>query len=118
VYQGFLQYVAIVLCVYDAFPACRSSTPSVDRTLKPAHFTHTDTDLASTNKYGLKTVKVPLSLASSFAAAAQTNTRRNVETCGLLCGKLVRKPATNSSLLYDALKDNLKLSVFTDISLR
>ena len=66
------------------------STPLIDRSTKPAHFTQTETEIASSsNKYGFKTVQVPTSLANRFAKVAYDNTIRNIETCGLLFGKLV-----------------------------
>ena len=65
--------------------------PVVDRTTKPVvHFTHTDSEASlSSNKYGLKTVTVPISIPQRFTELAKPNTLRNMETCGLLFGKLV-----------------------------
>jgi len=38
----------------------------------------------------LRPVVVPADLVAQFSRAAKTNTARNVETCGILCGRLVR----------------------------
>lgn len=64
--------------------------PSVDRSTKPVHFTQTQSDMTSSqNKYGLKPVRVPISISQRFAESAKSNTLRNIETCGILFGKLV-----------------------------
>lgn len=56
--------------------------PGFDRNLKPrAEF------MPST---GLRIVVVPASLLSEFVILAHSNTQNNVETCGILAGKLVR----------------------------
>jgi len=58
--------------------------PEVDRTCKPFidHFT-------STGEAGLKTVFVPDELVPLFLHCARENSLRSIETCGILCGKLV-----------------------------
>jgi len=58
--------------------------PEVDRTSKPFvdHFT-------STGEAGLKTVFVPEELVSLFLHCAMSNSMSSIETCGILCGKLV-----------------------------
>ena len=61
--------------------------PDVDRTTKPDHFL--STGVTSANKYGLKDVLVPRDIVVKFLNVAQTNTNRNVETCGILSGKMV-----------------------------
>lgn len=38
---------------------------------------------------GLRQVTVPAELCSKFLQLANSNTMRAVETCGILCGKLV-----------------------------
>lgn len=55
--------------------------PFVDRALKPSHFT-------SVGDQGFKAVYVPNELITKFLNLAYSNTTRNVETCGILCGKL------------------------------
>ena len=39
---------------------------------------------------GTRPVLVPSDTVSRFKTIASTNTRRNIETCGILAGKLVR----------------------------
>jgi len=58
--------------------------PEVDRTCKPFidHFT-------STGEAGLKTVFVPDELVPLFLHCAMANSVQSIETCGILCGKLV-----------------------------
>jgi len=38
---------------------------------------------------GYRKVVIPADVASQFEQAASTNTRKNIETCGILAGKLV-----------------------------
>lgn len=54
----------------------------MDRSSKP-------TSLLSTKSGGLRGVVVPEELMSKFMALAESNTLRNVETCGVLAGRLV-----------------------------
>jgi len=56
----------------------------VDRTCKPFvdHFT-------STGEAGMKTVFVPDELVPLFLHRAMANSVKSIETCGILCGKLV-----------------------------
>ena len=62
----------------------------MDRSTKPVHFTQTHSDMVENqNKYGLKTVRVPISISQRFAEYAKPNTLRKIETCGILFGKLV-----------------------------
>ncbi|ODN03971.1 STAM-binding protein-like A [Orchesella cincta] len=56
-------------------------TPSVDRSTKPDRFM---TPMSS----GLRPIVVPTSLATQFLRLAQANNARNVETCGVLTGKI------------------------------
>lgn len=53
--------------------------PTVDRSLKPS---------TSLIEGELRTVVVPLVLMEKFLLLAQANTKNNVETCGILAGKL------------------------------
>ncbi|KAF6021490.1 STAMBP [Bugula neritina] len=66
-----------------------ATTPVVDRSTKPpgVHFTHTDSDK---HLNGLKPVNVPIPIPQRFTELARQNTLRNIETCGLLFGKLER----------------------------
>ena len=58
--------------------------PNVDRSCKPPvdHFT-------SVGDLEMKTVYIPAELIDKFLILAQSNTSQSVETCGILCGKLV-----------------------------
>lgn len=53
--------------------------PTVDRSTKPNTANESDS---------LRRVVIPLSLSQEFLHAAAANTARNVETCGILAGKL------------------------------
>ncbi|CAL4151064.1 unnamed protein product, partial [Meganyctiphanes norvegica] len=59
--------------------------PSVDRSSKPMGLLSAHTSGKSS---GLRSVMVPTELMGKFLALAQPNTSRNVETCGILAGKL------------------------------
>ncbi len=59
----------------------RATKPSVD------HFTSTGGH--SSNPFGLRDVFVPVELMPKFLNLAQRNTNNNIETCGILGGKLV-----------------------------
>lgn len=63
---------------------CLFRAPNVDRTCKPVidHFT-------SVGEAGLKPIHVPEELVAVFLHRALMNTTRSIETCGILCGKLV-----------------------------
>ncbi|GAB1611035.1 STAM-binding protein-like isoform X1 [Argonauta hians] len=65
-----------------------TSPPAVDRSTKP-NFNHL-TSIGSTesNAYGLRTMMVPNQLSGKFLEIASTNTSANIETCGILAGKL------------------------------
>lgn len=52
------------------------SMPTFDRSLKP-----------SLGNSGLKIVCVPSNLAQEFLDRVQLNTEKNIETCGILCGR-------------------------------
>jgi len=53
--------------------------PTIDRNLKPR----------IENSYNFRTIIIPKDLTSKFLDLAFANTSRNIETCGILAGKLV-----------------------------
>ncbi|XP_056637043.1 STAM-binding protein-like A isoform X1 [Diorhabda sublineata] len=55
--------------------------PKIDRTKKPSNIFRYDTNI-------LRPVIVPVQVMTLFQAIAQSNTFKNIETCGVLCGKL------------------------------
>lgn len=61
-----------------------AAPPTVDRSLKPGHLSN-NTTLVD----GLRQITVPAELCSKFLRLANNNTIRAVETCGILCGRLV-----------------------------
>ncbi|NWY77149.1 STABP protein, partial [Erithacus rubecula] len=68
-----------------------SKPPVVDRSLKPSALGSTE------NNAGvdvLRQVIVPRELCHKFLQLADANTARGVETCGILCGKLMRNEFT------------------------
>lgn len=67
------------------------SAPSFDRSTKP-----TSTLSASDS---LRKVIIPLSLSQDFLSAAAENTNRNIETCGILAGKLSQNVFTVTHVL-------------------
>jgi len=50
----------------------------------------------------LRTVRIPSALISRFVALADPNTQRNIETLGLLMGRLTRDVFTVSHLMGEA----------------
>lgn len=60
------------------------SRPSFDRSAKPLSLLSPSIN----SKPGLRDVVIPSKLMGKFMALAQRNTERNVETCGILAGKL------------------------------
>ncbi|KRT80196.1 hypothetical protein AMK59_7059 [Oryctes borbonicus] len=66
----------------DSYPNIHSA-PSIDRSNKPSSI------LSSTLKAGLRTVKIPGKVMTTFLLLAQRNTMNNIETCGILAGSLV-----------------------------
>lgn len=60
------------------------SAPSIDRSNKPSSI------LSSTLKAGLRTVRIPSKVMTTFLLLAQRNTMSNIETCGILAGSLER----------------------------
>ncbi|NXS14062.1 STABP protein, partial [Neodrepanis coruscans] len=65
--------------------------PVVDRSLKPSALGSTET---SAGVDVLRQVIVPRELCHKFLQLADANTARGVETCGILCGKLMRNEFT------------------------
>ncbi|XP_044273316.1 STAM-binding protein isoform X1 [Varanus komodoensis] len=65
--------------------------PTVDRSLKPGALGNLRNNAAIE---GLRHVIVPRELCHKFLQLADANTARGVETCGILCGKLVRDEFT------------------------
>ncbi|NWY06253.1 STABP protein, partial [Nothoprocta ornata] len=65
--------------------------PAVDRSLKPSALGSPET---SASMDILRQVVVPRELCQKFLQLADANTVRGVETCGILCGKLMRNEFT------------------------
>ncbi|XP_026688365.1 STAM-binding protein-like A [Diaphorina citri] len=65
-----------------------TSVPSFDRTKKPTAPATQSKDYGLTDH--LRPVVIPAALLSSFLVLAQRNTDMNVETCGILAGRLIR----------------------------
>ena len=59
-----------------------AAKPTVNRALKPKSSNEQ-------NSYNLRTIMIPHDLNRKFLDVAEANTKRNVETCGILAGKLV-----------------------------
>ncbi|NXH15215.1 STABP protein, partial [Bucco capensis] len=68
-----------------------SKPPLVDRSLKPSALGSTEN---STSTDVLRQVIIPRELCHKFLQLADANTIRGVETCGILCGKLMRDEFT------------------------
>nr|XP_006129174.1 STAM-binding protein isoform X2 [Pelodiscus sinensis]XP_006129175.1 STAM-binding protein isoform X2 [Pelodiscus sinensis] len=72
--------------------------PVVDRSLKPGALGSPETTglpvPADMTIEGLRHVVIPKELCSKFLQVADANTARGVETCGILCGKLLRNAFT------------------------
>ncbi|XP_077457063.1 STAM-binding protein-like A [Stigmatopora argus] len=66
--------------------------PSFDRSLKPDSLVSPGNNDLSVD--ALRQLRVPSELCQSFLRLAEANTRRAVETCGILCGKLTRNTFT------------------------
>lgn len=70
-------------------PSVIASAPAVDRSTKPTAVDHfMSTGGASDNKFGLRDVFIPSDLPRKFLVKAEHNTLKNMETCGILAGKL------------------------------
>uniref|UniRef100_A0A8C5PE83 STAM binding protein n=1 Tax=Leptobrachium leishanense TaxID=445787 RepID=A0A8C5PE83_9ANUR len=65
--------------------------PVVDRSLKPATL---DCNEGYVSTGGLRHVRVPRQVCMRFLQLAESNTQRGVETCGILCGKLMKNEFT------------------------
>ncbi|XP_042371290.1 STAM-binding protein-like A, partial [Plectropomus leopardus] len=65
-----------------------SGPPTFDRSLKPGSLTSPGNN--NTMVDALRQLAVPAELCRSFLRLAEANTSRAVETCGILCGRLVR----------------------------
>ncbi|XP_050571745.1 STAM-binding protein isoform X1 [Cygnus atratus] len=80
--------------VHPASPSVEIVSPKppvVDRSLKPSALGNTE-NIASMD--ALRQVIVPRELCQKFLQLADANTVRGVETCGILCGKLMRNEFT------------------------
>ncbi|XP_072005183.1 STAM-binding protein [Engystomops pustulosus] len=65
--------------------------PVVDRTLKPTSISLNE---VSVSMDGLRHVRIPQEVCVKFLRLAEANTQRGVETCGILCGKLMQNEFT------------------------
>ncbi|CAM5177729.1 unnamed protein product [Eretmochelys imbricata] len=65
--------------------------PVVDRSLKPGALGSPENNVMTE---GLRHVVIPKVLCHKFLQVADANTARGVETCGILCGKLLRNEFT------------------------
>ncbi|GCB78971.1 hypothetical protein scyTo_0020734 [Scyliorhinus torazame] len=70
--------------------------PVVDRSLKP---TAPGTNWNNFSADRLRNVVVPKGLCRQFLQLAEANTARGVETCGILCGKLMQNEFTITHVL-------------------
>ncbi|XP_054978745.1 STAM-binding protein isoform X1 [Sorex araneus] len=70
--------------------------PVVDRSLKPGALNNSE---SMPTIEGLRHVVVPERLCPQFLQLASANTARGVETCGILCGKLMRNEFTITHVL-------------------
>ncbi|NXN87672.1 STABP protein, partial [Bombycilla garrulus] len=75
--------------VHPAAGTVPSKPPAVDRSLKPSALGSTENGVDV-----LRQVIVPRELCHKFLQLADANTARGVETCGILCGKLMRNEFT------------------------
>ncbi|KAL4240618.1 AMSH-like protease [Mactra antiquata] len=64
--------------------------PEVDRSTKPPVDKFASQCTIGENKYGLKDVVIPRDIVVKFLSIAEQNTCRNIETCGILSGKMER----------------------------
>ncbi|KAH0622997.1 hypothetical protein JD844_030882 [Phrynosoma platyrhinos] len=70
--------------------------PTVDRSLKPGALESLENNASIE---GLRQVIIPRELCHKFLQLADANTARGVETCGILCGKLMRNEFTITHVL-------------------
>lgn len=75
-----------------------NAIPSVNRSTKPSSIMSPGS-VSHMESHKLRTVIVPTSLLSKFLSLAQQNTLRNVETCGILTGKLSQNRFTITYLV-------------------
>lgn len=68
--------------------------PVVDRTLKPASLYE-----RSAGPDGLRHVSIPRDVCVKFLRLAELNTQKAVETCGILCGKLMQNEFTITHII-------------------
>ncbi|KAK2174656.1 hypothetical protein NP493_786g01022 [Ridgeia piscesae] len=80
-------------------PSYESTRPEIDRSTKPRTDHFTSTGGQTSNKHGLRDIIVPEELLAKFLRLAQTNSRSNMETCGILCGQLSRNAFTITHLV-------------------
>lgn len=74
-----------MLPIFSHSLCCSVTKPGVDRSTKPQSNTFKDRPYGS----ALRTVIIPSRMLQTFLVLAQKNTSNNVETCGILAGKLV-----------------------------
>ncbi|XP_053574105.1 STAM-binding protein [Bombina bombina] len=79
-----------------SFDSVLPKPPVVDRSLKPATVNNHGVYESSG---GLRHVRIPRDLCLKFLKLAQNNTQRAVETCGILCGKLMQNEFTVTHVL-------------------
>ncbi|XP_033745608.1 STAM-binding protein-like [Pecten maximus] len=77
----------------------RLGPPGVDRTSKPAFDHFTSIGVPGHNKGGLRDVFIPSDLVRKFLGMAEHNTMKNIETCGILAGKLSKNAFYISDVL-------------------
>lgn len=77
----------------------RKTKPTIDRTTKP-------TSLLSFHEKEepLRSVVIPHGLVDKFLVVAKENTNRNIETCGILAGKLAQNAFTITHVLIPSQK--------------
>ncbi|XP_076035817.1 STAM-binding protein-like isoform X2 [Oratosquilla oratoria] len=69
--------------------------PHIDRNTKPLSLLST----VGGSKSGLRSVVVPVELMNKFMTLAHSNTQRNIETCGILAGKVAQNTLLITHLL-------------------
>ncbi|KAJ8005514.1 hypothetical protein DPEC_G00118750 [Dallia pectoralis] len=73
-----------------------TAPPTFDRSLKPGSLVSPSGNSNTMDGMvdGIRQLAVPSELCKSFLKLAEANTHRAVETCGILCGKLLRNAFT------------------------
>ncbi|XP_018109746.1 STAM binding protein S homeolog isoform X2 [Xenopus laevis] len=74
-----------------SYGTVQPQTPAVDRSLKPSSYGNNSSGATSD---GLRHVKIPRDVCFKFLHLSENNTQRGVETCGILCGKLLQNEFT------------------------